>query len=76
MQKPSLGRVVIVPTDPNMNNGSDEAYATITRVWSDVLVNIRVTGDSPSSDEWRTSVTLVAEKPEDAKHVAWWPPRV
>lgn len=64
--------------DPALNNGADEAPAIVTRVWSDTMVNVRVLTDSGErrSQDWRTSVTLVAEKPEDAKHVAWWPPRV
>ncbi len=76
MQKPSLGRVVLVQVDPTMNNGSDEAHATITRVWSDTMVNVRVTLDAFSLPLWMSSVTLHEQKPEDASHAAWWPPRV
>lgn len=74
-QKPSLARMVIVSVDPAKNNGSDEAPAIITRVWNDTLVNVKVLNDSPNN-EWKTSVTLHAEKPENAQHAAWWPPRV
>jgi hypothetical protein len=78
MQKPSLGRVVIVPMDPALNNGADEAPAIITRVWSDTMVNVRVLTDSGEhrSQDWRTSVSLRADKPEKPAHDAWWPPRV
>lgn len=75
MQKPSMGRIVIVPMDPNRNNGADEAPAIITRAWPDDLINVKVIGDSDAV-EWRTSVKLHEEKPESGGHVAWWPPRV
>lgn len=42
MQTPSLGQVVLVPADPKANNGASEAPATITRVWNDHMVNVRV----------------------------------
>lgn len=74
--KPSLGRVVIVPMDPDLNNGADEAPATITRVWHDALINVRITGDNAAVPEWRTSVSLHDEKPDSPQHDAWWPPRV
>lgn len=32
MQKPTIGRIVIVPVDPATSNGSDVAPAIITRV--------------------------------------------
>jgi hypothetical protein len=79
MQKPSLGRFVIVPMDPTFNNGCDEAPAVICRVFDDALVNVRILGDSKEV-KWRTSCKLTDEKPaefygkEDC--VAWWPPRV
>jgi hypothetical protein len=76
MQKPSLGRVVIVPMDPQANNGADESPAIITRVWTDTLVNVRVQPDHAGGTVVRTSVTLYDEKPENAAHCAWWPPRV
>jgi len=75
MQKPSIGRIVIVPANPDLNNGATEAPAVITRVWSDELINVKVLGDNDGV-EWRTSVKLHEEKPEDGGHVAWWPPRV
>ena len=46
MQKPSLGRIVIVPMDPTFNNGSDEAPAVICRVFDETLINVRIIGDS------------------------------
>lgn len=79
--KPSLGRVVIVPMNPDLNNGADEAPASIVRVWplnanGEQLVNLRVTGDNAAAPEWRTSVKLHDERPENPQHDAWWPPRV
>lgn len=74
--RPTLGRIVIVPMNPNANNGATEAPAIITRAWSDVLVNVKVLGDNSTEPEWRTSVVLHAERPAEPKHDAWWPPRV
>lgn len=79
MQTPSLGRVVLVPADPKANNGASDAPATITRVWNDHMVNVRVLADGDGVPEWRTSVTLCETKEQAAEvgtHVAWWPPRV
>lgn len=73
--KPSIGRIVIVAVDPAANNGADEAPAVITRVWNDTLVNVKVLNDG-SMNEWKTSVTLHAEKSDNPAHTAWWPPRV
>lgn len=92
MQKPSLGRIVIVPANPNANNGADVAPAIITRVWSDTLVNCRVLLDGTTLD-WKTSITLyagpdelaeaLAKRDADNPHMvgtpffgAYWPPRV
>jgi len=92
MQKPSLGRIVIVPVDRTCNNGADVAPAIITRVWSDELLNVRVLLDGDVID-WKTSIKLY-ESPEalaeahvqrDEAHPhmvgtpffgAYWPPRV
>jgi hypothetical protein len=81
MQKPSLGRIVLVIVDPSSNNGSVLAPAVITRVWPDTdLVNVRVIRDTPGDLESRTSMKLVDD--EDAAHAAgasitcFWPPRV
>lgn len=81
MQKPSLGRNVLVKVDPAMNNGSDTASATITRVWSDDMVNIRVTLDAFTMPLWLTSVVLCANEEEalsglDSVRSCYWPPRV
>lgn len=76
MQKPSLGRIVLAPVDPAINNGSDVAPALITRVWSGELVNVRVLLDSDAV-LWKTSVSLCAD--EDAArgmHAVYWPPRL
>ena len=92
MQKPSLGRIVIVPVDPARNNGGTEAPAVITRAFSDTMINVRVLLDGREVD-WLTSVSLYAT-PEDLTaarvqrdkemphaagtpmHGAYWPPRV
>lgn len=76
MQKPSIGRVVIVPMNANENNGATEAPAVITRVWGDDMVNLRVLADSSEAPEWRTSVRLHETRPESPRHDAWWPSRV
>ncbi len=73
--KPSICRMVIVPCSPATNNGADEAPAIITRVWPNGLINVRVLNDS-NNLEWRTSVKLHDEKPDEVGHDAWWPPRV
>lgn len=80
MQKPSIGRIVIVPMDPTANNGATEAPAVITRVWSEGVVNVRILVDASNEVLSRTSVSLF-ETNEDASavtglHTAWWPPRV
>jgi hypothetical protein len=68
--------------EPTMNNGSDEAPAVITRVWSEQpdgswLVNLRVFVDTAGASLSMTSVRLHAERPEAAAlGSAWWPPRV
>lgn len=78
MPKPSVGRIVLVPIDPTMNNGSNVAPAIITRVWSETTVNLRVLADGDSI-LWRTSSTY-AENPDnlDQPHLNYWtwPPRV
>lgn len=79
MQKPSLGHVVLVKVDPAQNNGSDTAHASITRVWSDELVNIRVMLDAFSMPLWLTSVNLFDTEDEAVaagRHTCYWPPRV
>jgi hypothetical protein len=92
MQKPSLGRIVLVTVDPHSNNGSDVAPAVITRVWSDTMLNVRVLRDG-TDVAWMTSITLHETRDElDAAaarreataphlagtiyHAAFWPPRV
>lgn len=74
MNKPSIGRIVIVPSN---HNSATEAPAIITRVWPDTgLINVRVMNENEAAPEWRTSVKLHDEKPETPGHDAWWPPRV
>lgn len=78
MQKPSLGRVVLVPMDPAANNGAEVAPAIITRVWSDTCVNVRVLADGPDTP-LRTSVTHIedlADLEPGQRHCWTWPPRV
>lgn len=73
---PTIGRIVLVPMDPATNNGSDVAPAIITRVWSDVCINVRVLADGPAV-EWRTSVVQVDDLAEREGNHCWaWPPRV
>lgn len=78
MQKPSLGRVVLVKVDPAANNGSDTAHASITRVWNDGMVNIRVMLDAFTTPEWKTSVALCDTEEEAVAtgYACYWPPRV
>jgi hypothetical protein len=84
-QKPSLGRIVLVPMDPNGNNGATCSPAIITRVWSDDTINVSVFGDSAASATvLRTSATFVDELPDtftdaqtgEQRNVWCWPPRV
>lgn len=76
MQKPSLGRIVLAPVDPAINNGADVAPAVITRVWNDTVVNVRVLCDGDAM-VWKTSATLCAdEESARGKHAVYWPPRV
>jgi hypothetical protein len=76
MQKPSVGRMVHVKVYPAENNGQDYAPGIITRVWSDEMINVSVLLDSPSGPVQKTSVKLSEDRPENARHDAWWPPRV
>lgn len=81
-QKPSLGRFVLVPQNPNRNNGSKVACAVVVAVNSDT-VNVRVLDDNSDTPEWRTSLHQVDnpeafETTETASklHLWCWPPRV
>lgn len=73
MMKPSKGRIVFVP---DTHNGNSEAPAMIVSTHGEDLVNVRVLSDSSETPEWRTSVKLHDEKPDNPGHDAWWPPRV
>jgi hypothetical protein len=81
MPAPSLGRIVLVPIQPEMNNGATVAPAIITRVWSDTTVNLRVLADGESL-LWRTSSTYVEDLDtldagDPTRINRWtWPPRV
>lgn len=70
--KPSLGRIVLFRSLDS--NGSLEHPAIITRVWSDVCVNLLVFPDNflPVA---KTSVVL--EENDLGNMFAWrWPPKV
>lgn len=80
-QKPSIGRIVLVPMDPARNNGASVAPAIITRVHSDTTINVRVLADAHGNvtHDWRTSLTYVSEVESlgDGNACQWtWPPRV
>lgn len=78
MPKPSVGRIILVPIDPTMNNGSNVAPAIITRVWSETSVNLRVFADDESILR-RTSSTYADNLDNlDQPHLNYWtwPPRV
>lgn len=70
MQKPSIGRVVIVPVE------GGEAPAMVTRVWNDTMVNVRVIDEGTMP--LRTSITLheTADAAGRNASTCWWPPRV
>lgn len=80
---PSIGRIVIVPVQPELNNGADRAPAVITRVWNEQpdgswVINARVLCDSENT-LWVTSVKLFDTEEQAlavGTHVAYWPPRV
>jgi hypothetical protein len=86
-QTPSIGRIVIVPVAPSLNNGADRAPAIITRVWNEQpdgswMINARVLCDSEST-LWGTSLRLFASEDDALRapipgtsHFAYWPPRV
>jgi hypothetical protein len=82
-QVPSLGRIVLVPTEPTLNNGATEAPAVITRVWSQTTINARLmldTGDVPETD-LRTSLTYIEDLADAGtgreRLFRWtWPPRI
>jgi hypothetical protein len=75
MTKPSVGRTVLVQTDPASNNGADVAPAVVSRVNDDGTVNVRVLNDWHSID-WRQNLEIHDKRPDDAGNAAWWPPRV
>lgn len=79
-QKPSIGRIVLVPMNPRDNNGASVAPAIITRVWNDTTINVRVLADAHGdvTHDWRTSLTHEDALAEGASplHYWCWPPRV
>lgn len=89
--KPTVGRIVhvhlIAPGGPNKDKVVTRP-ATITQVWSDTCVNVRVQLDgwndlgdaykdfaAVSDAEWKTSVCLLAEGAEPSNLTWSWPPR-
>ena len=72
-QKPSVGRIVLFRKEPS--NGATEHPAIITRVWSDICVNVTVFLDYGAPFN-ATSVNH-EEDVNSATNPAWrWPPRV
>jgi hypothetical protein len=70
--KPSVGRIVLVPIEPEMNNGATIAPAIITRVWNDTTVNLRVLADGQNL-LWRTSSTYAEDLDNlDQPHMNYW----
>jgi hypothetical protein len=61
-QTPSLGQTVLVTVHPTTNNGTDTAPAVITRVWSEVLVNVAVQLDGHNGTQAKTSVALYPDR--------------
>lgn len=60
MQRPSLGRTVIITlTDAQLvhNNGARECTAIVVRVWNDNGINVRCVLDGPG-ELWLTSVAM------------------
>lgn len=84
---PSIGRIVVVPVAPSLNNGADRAPAIITRVWNEQpdgswVINARVLCDSENT-LWLTSLRLFVSESvaldatvPGASHFAYWPQRV
>lgn len=82
---PALCRQVLMFVEPALNNGADVAPATIVRVWSSGVVNLKVHLDSANADLWKTSVPLfetreaaeasAANAGGDRPYAAYWPPR-
>lgn len=88
MQKPSVGRIVLVPADALgvPANGADAVPAIITRVWSDTMVNLQVFVDAgaviakTSARLYDTAEDAAAGAPSAEQAFAqlrcYWPPRV
>lgn len=67
---PSVGDIVLVAMDPAFNNGSAEAPAVVTRVWSKTTVNVRVLADHGASPQWFTSLVYAESLAEAAAAAA------
>lgn len=88
MQKPSPGRIVLVPVDALgvPSNGAEVVPGIITRVWSDTMVNLQVFTDAgavvakTSAKLYDTAEDAAAGEPSAERAYAelrcYWPPRV
>ncbi len=91
MQVVSMGRILIVPADPTLNGGFDEAPGIICGVHNtgEGIVNVRVLGNGVVfASEVRASVRVFDTReqalefidktgiPAAGAMIAWWPPRV
>lgn len=71
--KPTIGRIVILHDKSKSWNGSYLAPAIITRVWSDICVNLTVFPDTLNTLSY-TSVILNQSLDQD---LGWsWPEKV
>lgn len=79
-RSPQIGDMVLAIVDPATNNGTDEAPAIITRVFTDALVNVRILVDTGAVPPCKTSVWLYATREDvdastNPSHAVFWPPR-
>lgn len=76
--QPTIGRIVLVPMAPSVNNGADTAPAIISRVWNDTCINVRVMADNEDTPPLLTSVVQVpsVDGRSPNERVWAWPPRV
>jgi hypothetical protein len=68
---PDVGDLVLVPMDPEANNGASVAPAVVTRVWSATTVNVRVLADGEFM-LWRTSLVYADDLNDVASTAAAW----
>ena len=72
--KPSIGRIVMHRGVES--NVAVEHPAIITRVWSDVCVNLTVFPDAGVPVARASQIFLADPEAEAGSHGWWWPPRV